>query len=369
MSKKQIISIVVIVLIIFSPAKSLTVNAETLNDIINNNINTELDQNIITSLQNAGLKDITVESIKDLNYENIFKIIFNSILDTIKNPLIVLPILITCSIYLNLYEITCFEYIKSGGFISNLFKTSLFGAVCIGVTIKAIYKGITALKLCNTFSVSLIPIYISIIVLFSKPTQSAAFNTTMLTYCNSFSSLITYVIIPAVSMCCTISFAIGLTNSSLLLKLNNAINLIIKYGITAFMAVFSTVLTLKCNISGSVDTITGRLTKGAISSFVPIIGKYVSESLTAIKGSASIIKSGIGIYAVVAIILIILPSMIELILLSTTYKIADTISNVQNGTQFTFLNTLSKNISMIVICQLASILMFTYSFLIVLSKT
>ena len=168
-------------------------------------------------------------------------------------------------------------------------------------------------------------------------------------------------------MCCAMTYAIGLTESKLLNKLNKVLNKILKYGISLFMSVFATIITIKSNIGQSIDSVSSHLTKGIISSTVPIIGGYIAESLSSIKGTVSILKNGIGIYAVIAVILIILPSLIEMMLLSFVYKISDSFSSDSSLGSASFLKSLSENLDVLVVSQIAAIIMFLFSFVIVMN--
>ncbi len=359
--------IIFIVFVTLVPLNTTLVSAQSIEEIIEQNKHENLDSEIIDKLDQAGIDDITLEGIRDIDFNKIFEVIINSIIDTVKKPIVILPSLIAAALFLNIYEITCFDYIKRSTVISSVFKTSVYGAITVGVSLKAMYKAVTSLKICNTFSAGLIPVYFTMLILSSKPTQSAAFQSSMLIFCNIFSSVITYIIVPAVSMCCATAYAIGITESPLLKRLNSALTSVLKYGISIFMSVFAAIITLKTNIAESVDTVTGRLTKGAISSVIPIIGRYIADSLTTLKASVSVLKSGLGIYAVVAVILIILPSLIELTILSFVFKITDSFSADSGINDCSFLKILSRNLDMLVIAQISAIIMFTYSFVIVMS--
>lgn len=91
---------------------------------------------------------------------------------------------------------------------------------------------------------------------------------------------------------------------------------------TAFvMSIFMFVLSTKNVLAQGVDSVSMKTAKFAITSFIPIVGGSVSESLKTVSTSLSFIKSSFGIIAIIAIAVTILPAIISLLLNKLSFNI------------------------------------------------
>ena len=65
-----------------------------------------------------------------------------------------------------------------------------------------------------------------------------------------------------------------------------------------------------------------------MASFVPVAGPALSEALTTVTASVQLLRSSVGLYAVVAIVLLLLPLIIELFLWRVVIMLANGVSNM-----------------------------------------
>ena len=99
------------------------------------------------------------------------------------------------------------------------------------------------------------------------------------------------------------------------LKLTKLAEMIKKLAIGALSfaaAAFSAVLGLKSLLAGSADTLTSKGIKLALSSAVPIVGGALSDAYSSIIGSVALLKSTVGVFGVIAVVLIDLPVILQL---------------------------------------------------------
>jgi len=95
-------------------------------------------------------------------------------------------------------------------------------------------------------------------------------------------------------------------------------------GIT--LTIFVGVLSLEGTLSSTVDGITAKTAKAAISGLIPIVGKVLGDAIDTVMGSAVILKNAVGLVGIVTIISICILPIIKLILLSLTYTVATALS-------------------------------------------
>ena len=78
--------------------------------------------------------------------------------------------------------------------------------------------------------------------------------------------------------------------------------------------VFIGVLGIQTTVSASADTLTMRTAKFILGSSIPVAGTAISEAFSTVTSSMGLLKSSVGIYGVVVLLLIFLPIITELIL-------------------------------------------------------
>ncbi|MBQ8740924.1 MAG: hypothetical protein IJY79_05200, partial [Clostridia bacterium] len=77
---------------------------------------------------------------------------------------------------------------------------------------------------------------------------------------------------------------------------------------------FIGILGIQTAVNSAADSVTLRTAKFILGTSVPVAGGVLSEAVSTISASMGLLKSSVGIYGVVALILMLLPIVIELIL-------------------------------------------------------
>ncbi len=85
------------------------------------------------------------------------------------------------------------------------------------------------------------------------------------------------------------------------------------------LTLFVGVVSLEGNLSSSVDGITAKTTKAAVSSFIPVVGKILGDAVDTVIGCSSILKNAVGIVGVVVVIGICVAPIIKLTVLMAIY--------------------------------------------------
>lgn len=103
--------------------------------------------------------------------------------------------------------------------------------------------------------------------------------------------------------------------------------------VTVFiMSVFTFVFSLKNVLAQGADTVSLKTARFAISSFVPLVGASINDSLRTISASLGIIKGSCGVLGIVIVILIVLPIILYLILNKISFGLLSSISkSLLNG--------------------------------------
>ena len=91
--------------------------------------------------------------------------------------------------------------------------------------------------------------------------------------------------------------------------------------LSVVLTLFVSLVSIEGSLSSSVDGITAKTTKAAVSSFIPVVGKILGDAVDTVIGCTSILKNAVGVIGVIVIIGICITPIIKLTLLMGTYYI------------------------------------------------
>jgi len=120
------------------------------------------------------------------------------------------------------------------------------------------------------------------------------------------STLISSLLTPIVYLFLSVSVAAAATGEEMLKKLKDGIRSIVTWGLKTLLTVFTAYMGMTGVISGTADAAALKVTKAAMSTFVPVIGGILSESSEAVLLSVGLAKNAAGLYGIFAILAIFL---------------------------------------------------------------
>ena len=85
------------------------------------------------------------------------------------------------------------------------------------------------------------------------------------------------------------------------------------------LTLFVGIVSLEGTLSSSVDGITAKTTKAAVSSFIPVVGKILGDAVDTVIGCSLILKNALGVVGAIVIIAICVKPIIKLVILMTMY--------------------------------------------------
>lgn len=303
------------------------------------------DTNILKSQQESlGISDFieesnkyTKENFKDINLQNIFENaitgrignsnLFNSFLNVLgretKNAVsnigIIMIVIIIHSILITISEslgnksvsqIAYFvEYIviitlvlNNFSDIINMVKTSIIDLV--------------------GFSNSLIPLMITLMLTTGAIVSAGVVKPVLLILINFIGNFITNFILPLVILGTTLAIVSKISNKVRIDKLAKFMKSAGVWILGIIMTLFVTILSLEGSITETVDGVTAKTAKAAVSTVIPVVGKILGDATDAVIGCAGILKNAVGFVGILVVVGICITPIIKLSLLSFTYFIA-----------------------------------------------
>jgi len=136
---------------------------------------------------------------------------------------------------------------------------------------------------------------------------------------------ITLFVLPLVLIATVIGIVSNLSEKVQIGKLSK----FLKSGVTWFLGViitiFVSILSLEGGLTSNVDGLAAKGIKSAATTFIPVVGKALGESVDMVIGSTALLKNSIGIVGMFVIIGICAMPIIKLAILTITYHFASAI--------------------------------------------
>ena len=99
-------------------------------------------------------------------------------------------------------------------------------------------------------------------------------------------------------------------------------------GLTFFMSIFAAVIGAQSLLAGRADNLAGRAAKFAVGSLIPTVGSALSGTLGTVSGSIEYIRASVGVVGIVAIILMVAPTLVTLILSKFAFELLEAAADI-----------------------------------------
>lgn len=349
--KKTAIFLCALLLFLLIPLSSYSMDYseeeynETLSSYDLSSFEKELDADTYKMLDELGVLDFSYESITGLSFNDIV-----GLLKSLFQKKAELPIKSSVTVLIFILLSAFLQSLKaeSDDSVNMIYSTATALLVATVVLVKltsTVSLASMAISVASNFVYAFIPVFCSIVVASGGITTGFSTNTTLLILAQGLSFISSNVFMPIVNC----YLALGVT-SSLRYELNldkmlSSLKKIITTCISFVSGVFVSVLSVKTAVAGRADMLGLRSIRFAINSVVPVIGSSISEGLLSIQAYSSLIKSSVGIVGVMAVVLVSLPSIIEVVLWRISLTLCVIVSDIFGDKSVSavlnaFLNTL-----------------------------
>ena len=287
--------------------------------------------------------------------------ILNSVTSPLKNAGIILVSIIICAFCNSL----CDNNLQVNHAMDTICILSVISAVILPIS-SVITESVNTVSTVTVFMGVFIPIFAGILIASLKTQTAAVYSSVMFFVCEAISYCCKNIVLPFAKCFTALSVASGISGSSRIGGVTRILKKAAYIVITTAMAVFLTVLSIQSVVGSTADTAATKTAKFFISSFVPIIGPSISESLGSLKGCIGLLKSSVGIYAVIAVLIMLIPVIIKIIILKLTLTFSADVSEMFSVNAIKFvLESLNQALSIVLAVVLCSGVMFVFSITII----
>lgn len=135
-------------------------------------------------------------------------------------------------------------------------------------------------------------------------------------------------LIPLLLISITISIVSNFSDKIQMDKLSKFFKSSIVWILGIILTIFSCTLSLEGILSSSVDGITAKTAKAAVSNFIPVVGKIMGDTVDSVIGCGNILKNSVGIIGVIIIIGIVFIPVIKIGILWFSFKMTAAVTEV-----------------------------------------
>ena len=175
------------------------------------------------------------------------------------------------------------------------------------------------------FMNTLVPLLITLMIYTGSITTSGLIEPIILFLIEFIGNIIVNLIIPTISIITALIIISKISDKIQTAKLANFLKSSIIWFLGIFLTIFVGVVSLEGTLTSSVDGITAKTAKAAVSSLIPVVGKILGDSVDSVLGCGLVLKNALGVVGVIIIIGICIIPIIKLATLSIMYSISSAI--------------------------------------------
>ncbi len=313
-------------------------------------------------------KDFSLENIGSManfSITEVFSYIFDEVKELLSVPVKIIAVSISVIVLLAIFQ--SMNTINSNEKLSKI--VDIIGiifsiSVMYGYISQSIDLTIRTLEDSSFFIMSFTPIFASVIGAGGSITSAGIYNSIILLVANFVSRFASSVILPFLSIYMSISIVEIINPAFNLSGFSNGIKRAVQWAIGLIMTIFVGMITLQSIVGVSADSLSIRTGKFMASSFIPLVGGAISEAYTTVKGSLGVLRSGVGTFGIITILLIIVPPILYVFAVKLAVYLSSIIADVLGVKKIA---EFMKNVSSVLAISIS--LMVCFGLIIIISTT
>lgn len=382
-----LIALILVLTLCILPLMSTNVSATTKAE---EEIKEELEKNVDENLNDIDFSELVdfekklgsnvyeggvTQLIKDIlsgeysgGFADTFNMLINMLGTSVKGFIPLLVTLIAVSIIFSIVNGL------TSGFMSKS-TTEIIHFVCYSAIIVLLMTEVTflisdsvkAIQNMAKFMEIIFPIMLTLVTALGGIATTATYSPMMTVLSVGVTKIISNVVLPCFIATMALSIVGFISKDIKLNKLTKFFKSAGEVIIGVVFGLFTTFITTN-GISGAItDNISIKSAKFAISSYVPVLGGYLSDGLDLAVASVMLVKNAVGVGGVILMLSIILSPVIKILVFSLGLKlVAGIIEPIGNKRMSEIVYAISKNLTLLVIAMLGMAFMFFIMMILIL---
>lgn len=214
------------------------------------------------------------------------------------------------------------------------------------------------------FMNTLIPVLISLMLYTGSIATTSILEPIILFMINFIGNLVQDILIPMILIITSISIISKISDKVQIEKISKFLKSSTTWFLGLILTIFVGVVSLEGTLASSVDGITAKTAKTLVSSAVPVVGKILGDVVDSVLGCGVILKNAVGFLGVIIIVGICILPILKLAVLTFSYKLVASVSEVIADTKIVKLLDEIADIFKILLAILISV-----SFMVIIGTT
>lgn len=174
------------------------------------------------------------------------------------------------------------------------------------------------------------PFMLAILIATGEVTTSGIIGPVLLFITSLIGTLVSFVIIPLLNASLVLKILSNMVERTNVNKLSKICSSLAMWIIGVVFASFLGVMELESTVTTSIDSVAVKTSQAAVSNLVPVVGKFVSDSLEVVIGASEVIGKTVGVIGIIVILISGLVPIIKILIFSIMYYILSAICELLN---------------------------------------
>ena len=243
----------------------------------------------------------------------------------------------------------------------------IVGIVIKGFTLAA-SVGTQFVTTLDSFIKVLIPTMMVLIASSGAALSAAAFQPVLLIASELIGVMIKDILMPLLFLAMAMSMANNIGTKFNVTRIVKLIHNVIKWSLGIMLTIFVGIISLQSLATPALDGIGGKTAKYAVSTFVPVVGKILTDTLDLVVGSSVIIKNSVGVAGIIAIIVMCFVPLVQVLAQISIFALsAAVVEPIADKRIVKCISSVSETLTLLFVMMLSQELMFIINIAIVVS--
>ncbi|WP_343252420.1 stage III sporulation protein AE [Ligaoa zhengdingensis] len=285
-------------------------------------------------LGEMGVDELDYQKLLTLSPTEFFRALWGLLKVQLRKPLVILASIAGVAILCTLVE----------GLNVSIGERSLdtvFNAVCVlcvctavvGPIVDCVRSAANAIQSCSDFILSFVPTFISLVAVGGQPVSATTYNAFLLMISEVLSKITANQLVPLITIYLAFCIVGALTPSMNLSGAASSAKTVVVWALGLLTTTFVGLLGVQSLVAVGADNVAMKAGKFLVGSFVPVVGKALSDALTTAQGCVRLLKTTVGAYAVVVSAMTFLPTLLQTVVWYFAVNLGSGISDVLGASQ------------------------------------
>ena len=306
-----------------------------------------LDSSVVEVLNEIGVTEISYESIFGVTPKKIFDSLYEICKSSLKEPL---------KCFLTITGIMALMSLVTN--ISRSPETvTLIGSSCVACfllvpVVSLITRSFSVLETLSVFTTSFAGVFCAVTSASGGVVQGTSFLGLNVALNSLISVILSSLAEPLCNVMCSLSFLSCFNIKTFSERMSDLIKKVYVFILGALTTVFSGISGIKSILGSSADTVATKGVKFLVGRSIPFVGGVVSESYQSVMASLSLIKSTVGVFGILTVVIIVCPIIIELFIWCFVLSFMSTMGDVLGSFKIQNLILIFKDVLILLIATI-----------------